>query len=145
VAVALAVLVDGGKGGGSRDHGRNGSVVEEGGGEGGCKGGQEGSHEGGREGGCKGGGRGVLIFDLLLIILNFSQTIIISYLQANHILCHDVIFFSYLLPLLEASQPHPLQRCAIVFVLTTIPRSKPTTSFVTMCFFCLVTDAPLSH
>ncbi len=51
MAVALAVLVDGDKGSGSSDHGRNGGVVEEGGGE------------GGREGGCKGGGRGVLIFD----------------------------------------------------------------------------------
>ncbi len=72
MAVALAVLVDGGKGGGGRDHGRNGGVIKEGGGEGGC--------EGGREGGRKGGGRGVLIFYSLLISLNFSQTIVISYL-----------------------------------------------------------------
>ncbi len=43
----MAVLVDGGKGGGGRDHGCNGGVVEEGGGE----------------GGCEGGGRGVFIFD----------------------------------------------------------------------------------
>ncbi len=53
MAVVLAVLVDGGKGSGGCDHGRDGSVVEEGGGEGGC--------EGGREGGREGGGRGVLI------------------------------------------------------------------------------------
>ncbi len=51
MTVVLAVLVDGGKGGGGRDHGCVGSVVEEGG------------DEGGRKGGCKGGGRGVLIFD----------------------------------------------------------------------------------
>ncbi len=43
----MAVLVDGGEGGGGRDHGRDGVVVEEGGGE------------GGREGGHKGVGRGV--------------------------------------------------------------------------------------
>jgi hypothetical protein len=55
VAVALAVLVDVGEGGGDRDHGRDGGVVEEGGGEGG--------REGRCEGGHKGGGRGVLIFD----------------------------------------------------------------------------------
>ncbi len=47
MAVALAVLVDGGEGGGGRDHSCKGGVVEEGGGEG--------SREGGREG----GGRGV--------------------------------------------------------------------------------------
>ncbi len=67
MAVALAVLVDGGEGGGDREHGRDGSVVEEGGGEGSCKGGREGGREGGckggREGGCKGGGRGVPTFD----------------------------------------------------------------------------------
>ncbi len=67
MAVALAVLVDGGEGSGGRDHSRDGGVVEEGSGEGGCKGGHEGgrkgSREGGRGGGCKGGGRGVLIFD----------------------------------------------------------------------------------
>ncbi len=51
MAVALAVLVDGGEGGGSRDHGCDGGVVKEGGDEGG----REGGHEGGREG----GGRGV--------------------------------------------------------------------------------------
>ncbi len=51
MAVALAVLVDSGEGGGGCDHGRDGGVVEEGGGE------------GGREGGRKGGDRGVLIFD----------------------------------------------------------------------------------
>jgi hypothetical protein len=55
VAVALAVLVDGGKGSGGRDHGRDGVVVEEGGGEGGRKGGRESGRESGREG----GGRGV--------------------------------------------------------------------------------------
>ncbi len=44
--MALAVLVDVGKGGGGRDHGRDGGVVEEGGGEGG--------REGGRESGCEG-------------------------------------------------------------------------------------------
>ncbi len=64
MAVALAVLVDGGEGGGSRDHGRDGGVVEEGRGKGGHEGGREGGREGGckggREGGCKGGGRGVL-------------------------------------------------------------------------------------
>ena len=67
MAVALAVLVDGGEGGGGCDHLRDGGVVEEGGGEGGCEGGREGGREGGHEGGCegsgKGGGRGVLIFD----------------------------------------------------------------------------------
>ena len=47
VVVAVAVLVDGGEGGGGCDHGRDGCVVEEGGGE------------GGREGGHKGVGRGV--------------------------------------------------------------------------------------
>ncbi len=47
MAVALAVLVDSGEGGGGRDHGRDGGVIEEGGGE----------------AGRKGGGRGVLIFD----------------------------------------------------------------------------------
>jgi hypothetical protein len=35
VAVELAVLVDSGEGGGGCDHGRDGGVVEEGGGEGG--------------------------------------------------------------------------------------------------------------
>ncbi len=55
MAVALAVLVDGGEGNGGHDHGRDGDVVEEGSGEGSCK--------GGHEGGCKGGGRGVLSFD----------------------------------------------------------------------------------
>ncbi len=59
MAVALAVLVDFGEGGGGQDHGRDGGVVKEGGGEGG----REGSREGGREGGLKGGGRGVLISD----------------------------------------------------------------------------------
>jgi hypothetical protein len=73
-------LVDVGEGGGGRDHGRDGGVVEEGGGEGSREGGHEGGREGGHEGGREGGGRGVLIFDLLLISLNFSQTIIISYL-----------------------------------------------------------------
>jgi hypothetical protein len=53
--VAVAVAVDGGKGGGGCDHGRDGGVVEEGGGEGG--------HEGGRKGGREGSGGGVLIFD----------------------------------------------------------------------------------
>ncbi len=42
-----------GKGGGGCDRGRDGGVVEEGGGECGC--------EGGGEGSCKGVGRGVLI------------------------------------------------------------------------------------
>ncbi len=63
----MAVLVDGGKGGGSRDHGRNGGVIKEGGGEGSRKGGREGgrkdSRKGGRKGGREGGGRGVLISD----------------------------------------------------------------------------------
>ncbi len=63
MAVALAVLVDVGEGGGGCDHGRDGGVVEESGGEGGRKGSREGGSEGGREGGCKGGGRGVLIFN----------------------------------------------------------------------------------
>ncbi len=72
----MAVLVDSGKGSGGHDHGRDGGVVEEGGGESGRKGGRE----GGREGSHEGGGRGVFIFDYLLISLNFSQTIIISYL-----------------------------------------------------------------
>ena len=52
MAVALEVLVDGGEGGGSRDHGRNGGVFEEGGGERG--------REGGREGGCEGVARAVV-------------------------------------------------------------------------------------
>jgi hypothetical protein len=73
--------VDGGKGGGSRDRGRDGGVVKEGGGEGSSKGGGQGSHEGRV--------RGVLIFDQLLISLHFSQTIILS--------------------ILHVSQPHPLQ------------------------------------
>ncbi len=51
MAVVLAVLVDGCKGGAGRDHGCDGGVFEEGDGEGGC--------EGGCEGGRKGGGRGV--------------------------------------------------------------------------------------
>ncbi len=55
MAVALAVLVDGGEGGGGRDHGRDGHVIKEGGGKGGRK--------GGCEGGREGGGRGVLILD----------------------------------------------------------------------------------
>ena len=63
MAVALAVLVDGGKGGGGHDHGRDGSVIEEGGGEGGREGGREGGCEGGHEGGREGGGGGVFIFD----------------------------------------------------------------------------------
>ncbi len=42
MAVALAVLVDGGEGSGGRDHGHDGGVVKEGGGEGGCEGGREG-------------------------------------------------------------------------------------------------------
>ncbi len=43
-------------------------------------------------------------------------------------------FVLTILPLLEASQPHPFRRC-VFFVLTTIPLiSKPTT-FVTMCYF----------
>ena len=42
MAVALAVLVDGGEGCGGRDHGRDGGVVEEGGGEGGREGGGRG-------------------------------------------------------------------------------------------------------
>jgi hypothetical protein len=67
VAAALAVLVDGGKGGGGCDHGRDGGVVEDGGGEGGRESGREGGRKGGckggREGGREGGGRGVLIFN----------------------------------------------------------------------------------
>ena len=63
MGVALAVLVDGGKGGGGRDHGCDGGVIKEGGGEGGREGGHEGGCKGGHEGGRKGSGRGVLIFD----------------------------------------------------------------------------------
>ncbi len=59
MAVALAVLVDGGEGGGGCDHGRDGGVIKEGGGEGS----REGGCEGGREGSRKGGGRRVLIID----------------------------------------------------------------------------------
>jgi uncharacterized protein len=59
VVVALAVVVDGGEGGGNRYCSRGGGVVGKGCGEGGCKGGREGGGQGGREG----GGSGVLIFD----------------------------------------------------------------------------------
>jgi hypothetical protein len=65
------VVVDGGKGGGSRGHGRSVAVGGEGGGEGGC--------ECGGQGGCKGSGRGVLMFDYLLISLHFSQILYHSY------------------------------------------------------------------
>jgi hypothetical protein len=101
----MAVVVDGGEGGGGRGHGGGGG--REGSGKGGC--------EGGGQGGREGAGRGVLIFDQLLISLHISQTIIltISYLQANHILCNDEFFFH-------------------TFYLST---SKPTISFATMCFF----------
>ena len=72
LALGMAVVVDGGKGGGGRDRGHGGGV----GGKGGVSG------KGSRKDGCKGGGRQVLIFDILLISLHFSQTIIptISYL-----------------------------------------------------------------
>ncbi len=67
MAVALAVVVDGGKGSGSHDRGCGGSVVGEGGGEGGregdCNGGHKGGCESGGQGGRKGGGRRVLVFD----------------------------------------------------------------------------------
>ncbi len=74
MAVGLAVVVDGGKGGGRHGRSRSGGV--------GGKGGGEGGHEGGGQGGREDAGRGVLIFDSLLISLHFSQTIIltISYL-----------------------------------------------------------------
>jgi hypothetical protein len=55
VTVGLAVLVGGGEGSGGCDHGRDGGVVEEGGGEGG--------REAGRKGGHEGIVRGVLIFE----------------------------------------------------------------------------------
>ncbi len=120
----MTVVVESGKGGGGCGCGRSGSVGGKGDGEGSCKGGREGGRKGSGQGGCKSGGRGVLIFDILLVSLHFNQTIIltISYLKANHIFCIDVFF-----------------------VLTTTPRSKPTTSFVTMCFFSFVTDAPHSQ
>ncbi len=54
MAVVLAVVADGDKGGGGRDLSDVG-VVGKGGGEGGRK--------GDGQGGCKGGGRGVLIFN----------------------------------------------------------------------------------
>ncbi len=63
MVVALAVLVDNGKGGGGCDHGHDGGVIEEGGGEGGHEGGCKGGRKGSREGGREGSGRGVLIFD----------------------------------------------------------------------------------
>ncbi len=106
LAVGVAVVVDGGDSGSGRGGGGGGGV----GGEGGGKGGREGGGQGGREG----GGR-VLIFDLLLISLHFSQT----------------LYYSYYL--LLVSQPHPLRRYFLV--LTTSTRSKSTTSFVSMCFF----------
>jgi hypothetical protein len=62
MAVGLAVVVDGGEGGGGRGRSRGGGVGGEGGGQ------------GGREG----GGRGVLIFDYLLRSLHFVQTIILN-------------------------------------------------------------------
>jgi hypothetical protein len=64
------MVVDGGEGGFGCGHGVGG------------KGGGEGGREGGGQGGSEGAGRGVLIFDYLLISLHFSQTIIftISYL-----------------------------------------------------------------
>ncbi len=73
LAVGVAVVVDGGKGGGGCGRGCCGGVGDKGSGEGGREGGQ---------GGSEGAGRGVLIFDSLLISLHFSQTIIltISYL-----------------------------------------------------------------
>ncbi len=55
LAVRMAVVVDGGKGGGSQHCGCGGSV--------GGKGGGKGGHGGGGQGGSKGTGRGVLIFD----------------------------------------------------------------------------------
>jgi hypothetical protein len=62
LAVGVALLVDGGEGSGGC----------------GCGVGSKGGREGGGQGGCQGGGRGVLIFDLLLISLHFSQTIILT-------------------------------------------------------------------
>ncbi len=53
----------------------------------------------------------------------FFPTYYLSYKQANHILCGDVCFL----------------------VLTASHRSKPTTSLVTMNFFHLMTNTPLSH
>jgi hypothetical protein len=90
----MAVVVDGGKDGGGCGRGCGGGLGGEGGvgGEGGRVGGREGGGQGGREG----GGRGVLIFDELLISLHFSQTIILTAIS---------------------------------------PKSKPTTSFATMCYY----------
>jgi hypothetical protein len=76
-------VVDGGDGGGGRGGGRGGGVGGEGDGEGG--------REGGGQGGREGSGRGVLIFDLLLISFHFSQP----------------LYYSYYL--LIVSQPHPLR------------------------------------
>ncbi len=103
LAVALAVGVDSGKSGGGCGCGRGGGV----GGKGLGEGGREGSGQGGREG----AGRGALIFDKLLISLHFSQSLYHSFylllVSQQHILSNDVCFL-YLLPLLAASQPHPL-------------------------------------
>jgi hypothetical protein len=85
LAVGVAVVVDGCDGGGGHGGGRGGGVGGEGGGEGG--------REGGGQGGREGGGRGVLIFDKLLIRLHVSQTLYYSYylLLVSH--CDDVPFF----------------------------------------------------
>ncbi len=107
LAVGVAVVVDEGDSGGGHGGGSGGGVGGEGDGDGGCEGGGQGSR--------KGGGRGVLIFDLLLISFHFSQ----------------LLYYSYYL--LLVSQPHPLRRCVFFFVLTTSPTIKPTTSFATMC------------
>jgi hypothetical protein len=64
LAVGVAVVVEGGGGG----------VGGKGGGGVGGKGGRDGGGQGGRESGSS----GVLIFELLLISLHFSQTIILT-------------------------------------------------------------------
>jgi hypothetical protein len=97
VAVGVAVVVDGGKGSDGCGPGCGGGDSGEGGGQ------------GGREGVGSGG---VVIFDQLLRSLHFVQTsIILTILLISqlHPLKQCVSFFIYLLPLLEASQPHPLQ------------------------------------
>jgi hypothetical protein len=71
--------------------------------------------EGGGQGGCEGGGGGVLIFDeLLKVFILFKLSYLLLILPLSQLLCNDVCVF---------------------FVLTTSPRSKPTTSFATMYFF----------
>ncbi len=90
--MGMAVVVDGDEGSGSHGRGRGGFVGGGGGhghgrdggvcGEGSCECGRKGGCKGSGQGSHKGGGRGVLIFDYLLVSLHFSKTIIlnISYL-----------------------------------------------------------------